>query len=68
MSALVNSAYSSLPASVTAASANNLTSGVAFIADGAIRNIGWQYLDGSDLQGDYRWHWDGVQGWGARRL
>jgi iron complex outermembrane receptor protein len=64
VAALVSSPYSSLPASVTAAG-NNLTPGVAFIADGAIRNIGWQYLDGIDLQGNYLWRWDGVKGWGA---
>ena len=65
VAALVNSPYSGLPASVSAATLANLTSGVGFIADGAIRNIGWQYLDGIDLQADYRWHWDGVRGWGA---
>jgi iron complex outermembrane receptor protein len=65
VAALVNSQYSSLPATVTAASGGNLASGVAFIADGAIRNIGWQYLDGIDLQADYRWRWDGYKGWGA---
>ena len=65
VAALVNSPYSNLPASVTAATAGNLTSGVAFIADGAIRNIGWQYLDGIDLQADYRWRLDGYKGWGA---
>lgn len=65
VAALVNSGYSSLPASVTAAAAGTLTPGVAFIADGAIRNIGWQYLDGIDLQADYRWRMDGYKGWGA---
>jgi iron complex outermembrane receptor protein len=64
VAALVNSAYSTLPASVTAASAANLTSGVAFIADGAIRNIGWQYLDGIDFQADYKWRWTGLFGFG----
>ena len=44
-------------------SANNLASNVAFIADGAIRNIGWQYVDGIDLQAEYRWRLDGYKGW-----
>ena len=63
VAALVNSPYSSLPATVTAAPANNLASNVAFIADGAIRNIGWQYVDGVDLQAEYRWRLDGYKGW-----
>ena len=65
VAALVNSPYSSLPATVTAASGGNPTSGVAFIADGAIRNIGWQYLDGIDLQADYRWRMEGYKGIGS---
>ncbi len=62
MAALVNNPYSTLPATV-AASTTNPASGVSFIADGAIRNIGWQYLDGIDLQADYRWRMPGFARW-----
>ncbi len=65
MAALVNSPYSNLPSTTVAATAACPTCGVAFISDGAIRNIGWQYLDGIDFQADYRWRWDGFQGLGS---
>ncbi len=52
--ALLSSPYSALPV--------NVGSNISFIADGAIRNIGWQFVDGIDLNANYRWHMDGLGG------
>ena len=55
--ALLTNPYSTLPASIA--------SNISFIADGAIRNIGWQSLNGVDYNLDYTWD---MADWGHASL
>jgi iron complex outermembrane receptor protein len=45
--ALLNSPLSSIPVS--------FANSISFISDGAIRNIGWQTVSGTDVRANYRW-------------